>query len=795
MPDCIFIADKVLSSSHISSVSSEAGEKWDQPEPASANQGAFRPSVDTDAINNMTLSETSTSDGAGDGSTVVCSGLDRYGDAFIVGATCYITSGAAASETAVVTAWGQATAALTVSPAFSAQIVSGVSFILEITYLDCDFVVELTAGGDAGDAAFRWSHDGGTTWLGRHDPATAGAIGAVTVENSGNLFNSGISLVQCADGSLLAVYTHNAGVCVRKSTDQGATWSAATALTASHLTHCALALSSGRVLIVASSSILWYSDDDGATWNQAAGPSLARPACIELWDGRLLVAYPSGTDAVCRISADGGSTWSAAVTIASMGGSTAYGVSLVQVPSGSVVAAYCCDTDAGGNDEIKCRISDDAGATWSSPVNVLSYVAADIRYPSLLSDMDGRLVCYAYKAGTGAVCGVSTDRGASWGSEVNLSLSAAGQIGAGWVDGHEVHILYVDGSVNLLSERAGYWAEYSANACPVPMSLSAPVLLCDAAFSFLGGAGIAGDQWTFAAGAEFPGENILTESVSEPWRTTTQNVSGAIVFDMGANARLFADAVAFFGCNVRTLSIQANATDVWTAPSLDEALSFDLATGAIDAVSGNHIKDTSLLAGFADHELVGVFFRATSGTDNGKTWLISDNVGDYIVLSTTAAHNLAGSDTFAIFSDKCAKTFTGGVYRFWRIAISVQQTADGYFSVGGLVLGRGVSGNYVFSSGYTLSRAYDVEIMRTPSWGLHAVHGAGSRLEWSITWAAEDQDALGALFDLAQGRNMAFLPNASVSQNVWPVKLSQTIGQRNRYGNFFDISVQLTEAK
>jgi hypothetical protein len=103
-------------------------------------------------INTITAFEgLTTSDGSGSNNSLIDSVL--IGASFVVGKTVLILSGDCEQEDRAATGFNSATGEITVSPAFSAQIVSGVKFrLLNISSVETDVkVVEAAIGDPSGD--------------------------------------------------------------------------------------------------------------------------------------------------------------------------------------------------------------------------------------------------------------------------------------------------------------------------------------------------------------------------------------------------------------------------------------------------------------------------------------------------------------------------------------------------------------------------------------------------------------------------------------------------------------------
>ena len=81
--------------------------------------------------------------------------------------------------------------------------------------------------------------------------------------------------------------------------------------------------------------------------------------------------------------------------------------------------------------------------------------------------------------------------------------------------------------------------------------------------------------------ANFPAENLRDPQRSKPWQTTGDNATESVVFDLGS-ARLV-HSVILLDYNFATgtdysPTIQANASNVWSSPSVSEDMPFSAAT-------------------------------------------------------------------------------------------------------------------------------------------------------------------------------------------------------------------------
>lgn len=810
----ILIAENLLAEDDFSAATEQAGPHIGQPEPDNGNTGSLRLLALDNADNEIadfSYNATATSDGAVDGTTVICSNLSMFGNDFFIGATIEITSGAYSGQTRTVSDFTQSTGTPTVSSAFGGQITSGTTFTLSISCATREFKAELTVTGDTGAATFKWSHDGGTTYFGRNNPNQADWLGANEIYGS---VDSGtrIPTVQAKDYALLAFYAEGGSTKQRRSTNGGLTYGSASTI-ASGSPASVIKLSSGRLLLLillSGDPNIYYSDDNGSTWALRAtfGVSYVQnwPSLVEMANGNVLMAYSrdSFTNVYGVISDDDFSSWGSVITIASEANyqdQPALGLAA----NGRVICFYRDDSDVLNDKEIKLAYSDDNGPTWTADVAVADYGGSyDLNNPAIIRDINGDLYCvFQVDTADQKVAFVrSTNNGGAWGSQTDLKSVSA--VDLAWpclclFDGHEILCSYLDATNSDADiTRRGIWEAFSANGCLCPEEALKQRLVCDVGVVWLGYGGITGDKWSFSPEHDFGMSNMIEDSPLKCFRSTQDNIACAIVIDMGANERFFADGAAFFGCNVRTLSFQMNASDSWGSPSVDESVSFDLITGAVDSVDGNLIEDSSLLAGYADHYFKANkhFLRMISGTASGTTWEIRDNAGNYLMMDTTAAlTGVSASDTFAIFQAHVSKTFTGGKYRFMRINIAAQHTADDYYQIGVVIAGKGVALTHGFARGYQRDHDYDIEMLRTPHGGTIPIKGADRKRIFQLTWRRSNagQKELASLLDYVEGKNICLIPDNTDMTNCYLVKLIGGVRQRHVILDRFDVSILLEE--
>jgi len=816
------IAENILDTDMFSSATEEDGEHIGQPEPDSSNEGNLR-LLTTGDIQDFTYSGTATGDGST--TTIVDSSLCVYGDDYFIGATITFTDSGNSpvgntSGSKTITDFAQATGTLTWSGALNSTI-AGDTFTLTLSFATRDFEVELINGGDVGDADFKWSHDGGTTYLGRDDPYQADWLALATiVETVANYDENLPRMIEADNGDLVMTYSANGGLGAASaviSSDKGITWGSPISINASSYNMDLTKQKNGRLLSVVrnveTDHIIFYSDDNGNTWNELK--NLANlgtfVAILELHNGSIMVAYDTGSEIHCKLSYDGGLNFGSAIEIAADDNSQ-LGPALTQAENGNIVCVYYSSEDASpAQYEIKGAYSTDNGATWTSEVDVISTAVKEC--PHVIKDIDGTL----YAIGTDRANDLikmskSTNHGVTWTHSAAITIktdttndprNAALCLKS---DGDMICVYHGDASNDIHQVRRGMWEAYTgddspptANECPCAIERFKQHLCCGVKLLWQGSAGIAEDKWTFDPEYYYSMANIIDDSPGKPWRSETDNAACNIVIDTGANVRVLIDGVAFFGCNVRTLSFQMNAADAWGGPSVDESVSFDLTTGTVDAVAGRNIQDTSLLANYKDHALKGYYLRATSGTDSGLTWKILDNVGTWIVLDTESSHNVAAgspADTFVIFQPWIAYTFTNTTpYRYIRISIGAQHTAEDYYQIGMAVMGKAITLSRAYHINFRKSNVYDVKMLRTISGGLNVIKNADRKRKFELEWkdSEDTYNEVIATVDHLDGKNLCLIPDSSALTDCYLVKSIGDIVAEHVKSDEYNFNLDLEE--
>lgn len=237
--------------------------------------------------------------------------------------------------------------------------------------------------GDSSDhakarIAGKISSDGGRTW----------SAPFILQDNVGGLNVMSVSLLRLSCGELAMVYLakNSLSDCrayIRKSADEGKTWSEAVCCTPPQRYHCVnndrlVQLSTGRLLVPASHtdhvernyhflSCCYYSDDNGATWQKGQdvdlpGTGADEPGVIELRDGRVMMWLRTSLGHIYACwSSDGGVTWTQPEALPLVSPSSP--ASIKRLPRGDLLLVW--NNSADRRVPLTVAISADEGQTWT----------------------------------------------------------------------------------------------------------------------------------------------------------------------------------------------------------------------------------------------------------------------------------------------------------------------------------------------------------------------------------------------------------------------------------------------
>jgi hypothetical protein len=322
----------------------------------------------------------------------------------------------------------------------------------------------------------------------------------------------------------------------------------------------------------------------------------------------------------------------------------------------------------------------------------------------------------------------------------NSIVSLSGGIIAGAAGTHQVYYLGI--------------SEFASSGFTNPTSLTGrPLGATDyyvTAGLHMGGfnaGGVAADAYTVGTTYSYGKENIWRElRPSRQCHSAADSTSWNVVFDAGSTNTFKGDVAAVFGTNFRTASLQLNATDSWGAPSVSIALDATLVTSTVGAgVRGpGYLGPTTSLnwrPGQFKSDGDGHRYFLSVG---GVVYEIADN--DEARIYVDGVDFSASAGTFYIFGDKMAATTNFAQYRFMRLLVGSQDTADGVYTVGTVIFDKSFTPSMQYDAGHVDRVEPRVEWMETDA-GYRSRARLGPRLDTlAVQWSPIDY--LGTTLDL-----------------------------------------------
>jgi len=807
---------KEITDSVFSSATEENGEYIGQPVHGSSNSGYFSPITQGNIVD-FSYDGVCTVDGAPGGTTLGDKALAVFGNDYFISGGVTVTDLSehqTITDFAVDTVGGVSIGIVTFG-AFSTRVSDTSAYTLTLPFRSRSFLIELITDtcDDMHDATFKWSHNGGTTYLGRDDPATATWKGPVTIVDSNVKDSSRVPMAEASNGNMVMLYQDDNDSdkckCKISSDGHGLSWGTASDVTSSAaVPYDLIKQASGRLLAIIGSSI-YYSDNNGVAWcRMGAVPATGTYSLCEV-SREYIVAVRAATDTsnayvYAYQSSNGGKTWGDAVTIDNYQNAEADETTkhaFVRAKNdGTIYCVYLSDEDHVDEFDVCYGYSTDDGDTWS----VVRYTSEDANYawPGVFIDIDDGANFYYSKTDTDTIYFntnkllIDTDND----PRMPFICLVHGHYAFCSMQGSQTDIAYF--------VRRGCWETYSSNACPCADALLPQRLSNKVETIWHGHTAVSGDTYAFSPDYYYSAKNILSNEPGKEWRSENDNVVCKIVFDMGARQKAYVTGVGIFNTNLRSFDFEMDEDSAFGSPEVNETVTTDLVHGAVDdatsAVSGNWIQDASLFnSTYKDHCLAGSdekhYLRMTSGASSGYTWEVKDNyTGGFIQVDEDA--NLGGgvtkTNTFAIYKDHGCKTFTGNACRYFQLNIPAQRTPEGYYKIGSLVVGIATDLDRGRPSGYSHDYCYNIEMVMTPSGGMFPIKHGPRRRKFGITWDTSDdaRRELIAVADYAEGGNVCVLPGG-VTTECYLMKLVGDITTTNDYGERYDTTFVLEENK
>lgn len=226
--------------------------------------------------------------------------------------------------------------------------------------------------------------------------------------------------------------------------------------------------------------------------------------------------------------------------------------------------------------------------------------------------------------------------------------------------------------------------------------------------------GVKGDTYDLATGYSYPATRLVENlRPSSFWRSSADGADTNIVLDCGVSDIFEADTIALFGTNFRTATLQAHSSDSWGSPSV--SVSLDATVLAISGLSAGMRGRIRLNTGdsLTPHQ-----YRSTEGArwylevagTSTTVYEITDNDADTILVEGIDFTTLVGTETLRIFTDRMSAQFGRFGYRYMRLLVSSQDTSNGYYRAGTLVIGKRVEISTPYAQGFRERTDYRIQV-------------------------------------------------------------------------------------
>lgn len=262
--------------------------------------------------------------------------------------------------------------------------------------------------------------------------------------------------------------------------------------------------------------------------------------------------------------------------------------------------------------------------------------------------------------------------------------------------------------------------------------------------------GVPADTYTVQTTYTHGKENIWRElRPSRQVRSTADNVSWNVVFDAGASDKFKGDMVALFGTNFRTATLEFNTTDAWGAPAVSVSLDATVYSGTVDGT----IRGPGFVGPAAAVNWRPGQFKSDGDAHRWfvlvgeEVYEITDN--DERRLYVAGVDFSAATGNLKVFADKMAATYTFNQYRFMRLLVGAQNTADGEYRCGTVIVDKRLELPQSYDYGYVRRTEPNVEVFTGDSGYQSEARVGPRRHAMQIQWPPVDQ--LGPSTDL-EGR-------------------------------------------
>lgn len=259
--------------------------------------------------------------------------------------------------------------------------------------------------------------------------------------------------------------------------------------------------------------------------------------------------------------------------------------------------------------------------------------------------------------------------------------------------------------------------------------------------------GVPGDEYSIETEYNYGKADVWREfRPSRQTRSAADNTAWDWRADAGANDRFKGNLVALFGTNFRSATFQMNALDSWGAPSVTQALDATVESFTV----GAGVRGAGYVGPTATPSWRIGQYRSD---EDGHRWFVEINSVVYEIADNDASRLYiegvdlsAASGTAYIFGDRMATTVTFAQYRFMRVSVASQDTADGHFRLGTLIFDQSFTPAQLYDYGFVDRVEPNVEVIEADNGSRSSSRRGPRRRTLAIQWPP--LDSLGPAADL-----------------------------------------------
>jgi hypothetical protein len=372
-------------------------------------------------------------------------------------------------------------------------------------------------------------------------------------------------------------------------------------------------------------------------------------------------------------------------------------------------------------------------------------------------------------------------------SEWEEGTSATGMMDGGGLGGHVVSWGHIGAAENIshwtmvgwtnvankwtgtsVSALAGTWAN-PGDVRGMPLLTSPLGITKGVSIEAIGGPSLMGETQRVATLYEYPIAAVAPDDSPSPnreWRSTADNVNAALVWDLESEAG-FADSFwesSTLGAFLVRANFQTCKFQGWDGAAWQDVITLDAAKGYTDLDvfrEGRMVRPDTASGGttnerWSPHEMhAGDTLKVAKDGETTKYRRILHNAeggwrtGTKLARLQLDADALDGTELASGKGTIIRRNFGAvahnvtATYRYVRLYIPAQKTADGYYRIGSLAIGPVFVFGLQYGDGWSDERQINVRLETLDSGARRSRRNGALRRAVEVSWADQAQDTTG----------------------------------------------------